>query len=218
MEAADWRDAIAMAVQRWGNRREGVLRLVYARGRENAGSATTAYVLVTPLAHRMLQARASGVSVLTLERGYASDLAEFAPWLLLGAKTLSYAVNMAAVRYANDNGADDAVFVSSDGYLLEGPRAAVVVLRDGELATPPAELGILPSTTQRAVFDIADQYGFTTAYKPLTVVDLLNADGAWMLSSVTLSARITSVNGLRMPTPAGESDFARLVERAVERD
>ncbi|MBB3037385.1 aminodeoxychorismate lyase [Hoyosella altamirensis] len=214
---SDWRDAVAMAVQRWGDRREGALRLVYSRGRENAGSAITAYVLVSPLNQRVHQARSSGVTVITLERGYASDLKEFAPWLLLGAKTLSYAVNMAAIRYALRNGADDAVFVSSDGYVLEGPRSTVMILRGRELLTPPLDYGVLPGTTQQAVFAMAEEYGFTATYAPLTVVDLINADGAWLVSSVALGARITSLNGIRMPEPAAAVEVARLVDRAVEK-
>lgn len=216
VDPQDWRDAAAMAVKRWGDRREGVMRLVYSRGREYAGSATTAYVLVSPLNQRVHQARSSGVAVISLERGYASDLQEHAPWLLLGAKTLSYAVNMAAIRYAVKNGADDVVFVSSDGYVLEGPRSTVVILRGRELVTPPAEYGVLPGTTQQAVFNSAAEYGFETSYSPLTVVDLLNADGAWLVSSVALGARITSVNGIRMPEPSAAIEVARLIDRAVE--
>ncbi|MCW4354898.1 aminodeoxychorismate lyase [Hoyosella sp. YIM 151337] len=215
--AQEWRDAVAMAVQRWGDRREGVLRLVYSRGREYAGSAVTAYVLVSPLNQRVHQARSSGVTVISLERGYASDLKEYAPWLLLGAKTLSYAVNMAAIRYAARNGADDVIFVSSDGYVLEGPRSTVMILRGRELVTPPVDYGVLPGTTQRAVFDMADEHGFQASYAPLTVVDLLNADGAWLVSSVALGARITSVNGIRMPEPKLALDVARLIDRAVEK-
>ena len=49
------------------------------------------------------------------------------PWLLAGAKTLSYAVNMAALRHAERHGAGDVIFVSSDGYVLEGPRSTVVI-------------------------------------------------------------------------------------------
>ncbi|GAA3366667.1 hypothetical protein GCM10020366_71090 [Saccharopolyspora gregorii] len=41
-----------------------------------------------------LRKRQDGVSAVTLDRGIASDLKERAPWLLLSAKTLSYATNM----------------------------------------------------------------------------------------------------------------------------
>ena len=44
--------------------------------------------------------RQSGVRVLLLDRGFTVDAATTSPWLLAGAKTLSYGVNMAALRYA----------------------------------------------------------------------------------------------------------------------
>ena len=36
-----------------------------------------------------------GIRVVTLDRGYRHDVAQTSPWLLQGAKTLSYAVNRA---------------------------------------------------------------------------------------------------------------------------
>ena len=80
--------------------------------------------------------RHPGIRVVTLDRGYDRGAPERAPWLLLGAKTLSYAVNMAAIREAQRRGADDAVFVSSDGILLEAPTASVV-LRIGDRFVSP---------------------------------------------------------------------------------
>jgi 4-amino-4-deoxychorismate lyase len=215
VDPAEWRTAVGIAAFQWGGLREGLMRLVYSRGRES-GPGATAYVMVSPLPTRVTQARQRGISAITLERGYSTDVAANAPWLLLGAKTLSYAVNMAALRYANSQGADDVVFLSSDGYVLEGPRSTVVIARDKTLLTPPTEQGILPGTTQRALFDIASDQGYDVGYSPLYAVDLLSADGVWLLSSVTLGARIHTLNGVRMPEPAIASDITRLIDLAIE--
>jgi hypothetical protein len=69
------------------------------------------------------------VAAVTLDRGLPAEGAGDMPWLLAGAKTLSYAVNMAALRHAERLGAGDVIFVSSEGYLLEGPRSTVVTGR-----------------------------------------------------------------------------------------
>ncbi len=112
----------------------------------------TAYVLVLPVPDRVQKARTDGVAVVTLSRGISIDLAQAAPWQLLGAKTLSYASNMAALRFASRMGADDVIFTSTENRVLEGPRSSVVIARDKQLITPPAKNGVLPGVTQRALF------------------------------------------------------------------
>ena len=101
-----WRRAIDMAVHQWaaGTADEGAMRLIYSRGRES-GSAPTAYVMVNPLPERVATARRDGVAAITLDRGLPAAGADEMPWLLAGAKTLSYAVNMAALRHAARQGA-----------------------------------------------------------------------------------------------------------------
>src|SRR3569833_1260357 len=66
-----------------------------------------------------LRQRDEGVSAVSLSLGIPADFRATAPWLLGGAKTLSYAVNMAAQRHAHAAGADDVVFTSLEGRLLE---------------------------------------------------------------------------------------------------
>ena len=65
---------------------------------------------------------------MTLDRGgSAAGGAATCRGLLAGAKTLSYAVNTAALRHAERPGAGDVVFVDADGSVLEGPRSTVVI-------------------------------------------------------------------------------------------
>lgn len=194
---------------------EGALRLVYTRGRESVPGAPTAYVSVSPLPDRARRARTEGVSAITLSRGYSAGLGTGAPWLLLGAKTLSYAVNMAAARYAEEQGADDVIFTSSEGRVLEAPRATVVIARGRTLVTPPAEQGILPGTTARALFDAAEDKGVSTAVEPLFPVDLVMNDGVWLISSITLCARVHTLDGRALPDAPLDATVRSLVEAGI---
>jgi 4-amino-4-deoxychorismate lyase len=209
-----WRNAIDVAVREWGTASEGMMRLLLTRGRES-GSQPTGLVTIAEVPDRIVNGRANGVAVLTLERGFSTELAAKAPWQLLGAKTLSYATNMAALRHAVRNGADDVIFLSTDGKVLEGPRSTVVIARGKSLLTPPTEFGILPGTTQRALFAIAQNKGYTCEYTPLEVADLQNADGLWMMSSVALGARVHTLDGRSLATPAIADEIAEMVDVAV---
>lgn len=210
-----WTRAVEAAARDWGGDREGWMRLVLSRGRE-AGGPPTAFVTVGAVAERVLRARQDGVSALTLPRGYSVDLSASAPWQLLGAKTLSYATNMAALRHAQAQGADEVVFTSSEGRVLEGPRSTVVIARGKTLITPPPEQGILPGTTQKALFEVAPDKGYSCEYAPLFPSDLIAAEGVWLVSSVTLAARVHTLDGLTLQSSPAAEDVASLVELAVE--
>ena len=97
----DWRRAIDVAARQWAaaTADEGALRLIYSRGRES-GSPPTAYVMVNAVPERVAAVRRDGSAAVTLDRGLPATGIDAMPWLLAGAKTLSYAVNMAALRHA----------------------------------------------------------------------------------------------------------------------
>ncbi|KTS70335.1 branched-chain amino acid aminotransferase [Microbacterium testaceum] len=198
--AAQWRAAIARVAAEAGPG-ESVIKLILSRGIEE-GSSPTAWVTLAT-APENTRARTEGVRVVTLDRGYQLDVPGRAPWLLLGAKTLSYAVNMAAIREAKRRGADDAVFVTTDGYVLEAPTASVILRLGDRFVTPEPAAGILHGTTQRSLFAHLAQRGFSPVYEPVLLSDLRTADAAWLLSSVRLAAPISAVDG---------------VEKTVDRD
>ena len=159
---------------------------------------------------------------MTLDRGLPATGADTMPWLLAGAKTLSYAVNMAALRHAERLGAGDVVFVSTDGYVLEGPRSTVVIATevDGNptLLTPPPWYPILRGTTQQALFEVARDKGYDCDYRALRPADLFTAQGVWLVSSITLAARVHTLDGRPLPTAPLAAELAELVDAAVVSD
>ncbi|WP_138444397.1 aminodeoxychorismate lyase [Sinomonas susongensis] len=210
-----WERAIATALAEYqrtvGVLDEVVVRLVATRGVEGE-HVPTCWVAAFAPAQSARRQREEGVDAILLDRGYDSDLAERAPWLLLGAKTLSYAVNMAALRYAHAQGADDVIFTSSDGRVLEGPTSTVLVAHaetdDGgritakRLVTPQLDSGILPGTSQGALFAAAKEAGWELGYGPLEPEDLFDADALWLISSVRLLTPVNHLDGKAIGEPA----------------
>jgi len=193
-----WLEAIATALRAHRACAETLVKLVLSRGPEG-GDACSAWVYASDCSGHYDIARHQGIDALLLERGYDSMLGARAPWLLLGAKTLSYAINMAALRHARSRGADDVVFVSADGRILEGPTSSVIIARGSDedvvLLTPPPDCGILPGTTQAALFEAARHRGWRTEQTMLTPEDLYAADGVWLASSIRLLAPVNRLDG-----------------------
>ncbi|OFT63201.1 4-amino-4-deoxychorismate lyase [Brachybacterium sp. HMSC06H03] len=176
------------------------VRVMYTRGVEGTGTPTC-----------WIHARVSddwtpyraGMRVAVLDRGLATTAPSTSPWLLQGAKTLSYAVNMAAVREAKRRGAADVLFVSSDGYALEGPTSTLLVRRGDTFLTTPASAGVLAGTAVATLFEwLREQQGLATGEELMTIEDVKGSDGAWLLSSTRLAAPITHLDEHELPVDA----------------
>lgn len=197
-----WRDLVAQALDAWRVPGEAILKLMYTRGGESTPASPVLLLTITQATDAMLAQR-QGITVALLSRGMASDAFADAPWLLGGVKTLSYAVNKASLREAARRGCDDVLFVSSDGYLLEGPSSSLLVMLDDALVTTPTgATGILDSITQKTCFAAAQADGVPTEYRLLRPSDLERAQGVWLLSSIRGAAPVTAVDGTALPHDA----------------
>ncbi|WP_087129460.1 aminotransferase class IV [Microbacterium esteraromaticum] len=206
---AQWRQAVAVAAAH-APAGEAVVKLILSRGVEH-GPTPTAWATAAA-ATDFSTVRRDGVRVVTLDRGYDLGAGERAPWLLLGAKTLSYAVNMATLREARRRGADDALYVTRDGYVLEAPTASLILHRGGEFVTPAPSGGILHGTTQLSVYEYLESRGLTTGYATLTIEDVMTADAAWLVSSIRLAVAITAVDGTPLASdPALTAELNRFL-------
>jgi 4-amino-4-deoxychorismate lyase len=207
-----WREAILATVAELEPADEAYVKTVMTRGIEG-DDKPTGWVYGSP-SPDYSRVRTEGIRVVLLDRGYRHDIESTAPWLLAGAKTLSYAVNRAVAREAARREADDVVFVSSDGILLEGPTSTLVFRRGNVLLTPGTGLGILDGTTQANVFRYAEAQGMGTGYELTGPEALTGADAAWLVSSVRLAAPIRNVDGVDL---AIDHDFTAALNEYLKR-
>ncbi|MBP2322147.1 4-amino-4-deoxychorismate lyase [Kibdelosporangium banguiense] len=191
--------ATQAVLDNWTGGSEIALKWVYTRGIEGGDGTPTGFALGLEIAEKVKRQRASGISAVTLDRGFDATAAERAPWLLLGAKTLSYAVNMAALREAERRGAEEVIFTTSDGAVLEGPTSTLIAVSGRTLRTPPATIGILPGTTQAALFRAAEREGWSIKTEPIQAAELPTADGIFLASSVRKITRVHTLNGIQLP-------------------
>jgi 4-amino-4-deoxychorismate lyase len=178
----------------WPATEEAALRLVCTRGPEDGGDPTL-YATVSPIREGLRTQRRDGIRVATASLGLSTDAREVAPWLLGGVKSLSYAANMAAGRWAAAQGVDDVLYVSSDGHVLEGPTSSVVWRRGDVLASVPDSTGILPGTTAAFLLASAGSVGLRASWEMAVPDDLVDADGVWFCSSVRGIVPFTELDG-----------------------
>lgn len=162
---------------------EAVLRLYWTAGREGEGRPT-ALALVSTLPPHLEEMRARGMKIVALPLGLEADLRAFAPWLLGGVKSTSYAVNMAAEAEAKRRGADDAVFLASGGIVLEGPVTNVWWRLERVLFTPALELGILAGVTRATLIAEAAALGYEVREGAFPLEHMASAEEAFTSSSV----------------------------------
>ncbi len=190
-----WRELVAEACRAWTEPGEAAMKLVLTRGVPDSGRPT-GLLTISPLPADYLRQRRDGLRVVSLSRGTTADAYRDAPWLLGGVKTLSYAVNMAALRVAEERGADEIIFVSADGQVLESAVSAVVWSTDRMLhTTPTGPSGILASTTQSLLFDRAAAAGWHTRVTNATLADLHAADVLWLVGSVRGPVDVVELDG-----------------------
>ena len=158
------------------------------------------------------EVRRHGITVTLLETGRDSGAARRAPWLLLGAKTLSYAVNVSVQLQAKARGVDDVILTTSDGFVLEGPSASVVLLTGDVFVSPDPAIGILAGTSQQSVFGELARAGHRTESRDVKVEELACADGVWLVSSVRMAVPVTHIDGTPL---AVAPDSTALINRLL---
>jgi branched-subunit amino acid aminotransferase/4-amino-4-deoxychorismate lyase len=186
---------------------ECIVRVVLTRG---SGASSRCVVLWQPL-----PAPAGAIRLLPVEAPWHPGGHH---WELSGVKTISYAPNMAASRLAQSEDFDDALLISREGFVLEGPTFSVAWFRAGLIETPGLDLGILDSVTSRQLLTAAAAEGMAIVTGRFRLDALAEASEVVALSTVKEVSPVIAVGENNFVPGAPTESLAHLYRRLVKNE
>jgi branched-chain amino acid aminotransferase len=127
--------------------------------------------------------------------------AKISSWKRIGANTIPHAAkatgvylnSMLATHEARRAGYDEAMMLTENGYVADGPGETIFMVKDDTVYTPDLSASILPGITRNTIIQIAQDFGRTVIEKPLVRTDLYMADEVFMAGT---AVEITPVHSI----------------------
>jgi branched-chain amino acid aminotransferase len=109
-----------------------------------------------------------------------------------------YLNSMLATTEARRAGYDEAIMLTRDGYVADGPGENIFVVKNGRLLTPPLSMSILPGITRDTIINIARALGYPVEETLLIRTDLYLADEVFMVGTATEVAPVRAIDGRQL--------------------
>jgi branched-chain amino acid aminotransferase len=118
-------------------------------------------------------------------------------------KSTNYLNKMLARDEVVTAGADEGIFCSTEGRILEGSATNIFIVKDGRLFTPPIKEGVLPGITRSVILNLAEASGLEVNEAPINMDEIKNCDEVFLTGS---TAEVLPVRELveltsKSPTP-----------------
>jgi branched-chain amino acid aminotransferase len=105
-----------------------------------------------------------------------------------------YLNSMLAVNEAQRAGYDEAILLSPEGTVADGPGETIFVVSNGILSTPDLSTGILHGITRDSILTIARDRGYEVRERTLIRSDLYLADEVFMCGTAAEVTPLRSVD------------------------
>jgi branched-chain amino acid aminotransferase len=115
-----------------------------------------------------------------------------------GHKTISCADSVLELARAQAAGADDCIFLDTEGHVSEGSASNVFVYDGDVLATPALACGALPGITRAVVIELARKMSISVEERAVEKEELLLAREAFLTSSVRELVGLAGIDGWRL--------------------
>jgi len=100
-------------------------------------------------------------------------------------KTCNKLAQILARAEADAVGADEALLLNTDGFVVEGASSNLFWIEGDTICTPPLASGILPGVTRAVVLEICQQLGLSIREADISIEKLKRVDGTFLsLSSL----------------------------------
>ena len=178
--------------------REASVRLTVSRGVGSPGLAPpaspqpTIVLAIAPPPALSPEIYASGVTV-HVASGRRNERA-----MTAGLKTIAFTDSVLALAEARAAGADDAIFLDTQGHVSEATSSNVFIAaaaRSNVLVTPPLSCGALPGVTRAAVIELARAIGLDVEVRPIEHDELLASREVFFTSSLRAIAPAVRIDG-----------------------
>lgn len=175
---------------------DAVIRITVSRGYDptrgvapKAGGTATVAIQAWPFRPPSAHALQEG------ERFIVSTIRRDADSPIAGIKTTSRAELVYARLEAERAGADDALFLTTDGRITEATTSNVLVIDGDECATPRLGTAILPGTTRAWLVEHGDTVGLRMVPRDIPLEEALAADEMAICSSIGGVIPVTVLDG-----------------------
>jgi branched-chain amino acid aminotransferase len=123
-------------------------------------------------------------------------------WRRVGPNTIPHAAkatgvylnSFLATHEARRAGYEEAILLTEDGKIADGPGETIFMIKDGTIYTPDLSASILPGITRDTIIQIGQDLGHTVVEKSLIRSDLYTADEVFMAGTAVEVTPVRSID------------------------
>lgn len=163
--------------------KDAYVRLTLWKAKEDAG------ILVVTKKYRPFSSK-------KYKEGFSAAISKFRQnkgSFLAQIKSTSRLLYESVYQEAENKGFDEAIILNHRGYISEGSRSNICLVKDNILCTPALECGCLEGITRKVIFDLARIYKIKRYEGNFTVQDLYMADEVFLTNSLMGIMPLTSL-------------------------
>jgi branched-chain amino acid aminotransferase len=130
-------------------------------------------------------------------------------WRRMGSNSIPHAAkatgiyvnSMLAALEARRAGYGEALLLTEDGFVADGPTVNIFAVKGGRLSTPALSASILRGITRDTVLQLAVALGYDAVEKPLIRTDLYTADELFVAGTAAEITPVRAIDDVEVPAP-----------------